>query len=196
MPLPMTKGEFNRLGDRLIAHERPAEADLAQLRAVLAVYQEVLGQVKVHLRDLGFAPTDRVKTTTTMTDKLRRTHGMELSRVQDLAGARITVLNLAAQDEAKDKIGEFYTAQGCRWREIDRRKDPRYGYRALGGLGGRICRLRYRFELSYRTRGRRLSNAWRTAGVVVSDMGRIPRMPMLSYGWVIGSALVAKLLES
>ena len=87
--------------------------------------------MKVHLHGLGFAPTDRVKTTTTMMDKLRRTRGMELSRVQDLAGARITVLNLAAQDEAKAKICGFYTAQGCRWRETDRRKDPRYGYRAL-----------------------------------------------------------------
>ena len=131
MPLPITKGEFNRLGDRLIAHENPSEADLAVLATALAAYQEVLGQVKVHLRDLGFAPTTRPKTTPTITDKLRRTHGMELSRIQDLAGARITVRNLTAQDEAKDKISEFYTAQGCRWREIDRRKDPRFGYRAM-----------------------------------------------------------------
>jgi hypothetical protein len=45
--------------------------------------------------------------------------------------APITVRNLTAQDEAKDKISEFYTAQGCRWREIDRRKDPRFGYRGM-----------------------------------------------------------------
>jgi len=131
MPLPMTKGEFNRLGDRLIAHENPSEADLAVLETARAAYQEVLEQVKVHLRDLGFAPTTRPKTTPTIMDKLRRTHGMELSRIQDLAGARITIRNLAAQDEAKAKISEFYTAQGCRWREIDRRKDPRFGYRAM-----------------------------------------------------------------
>jgi ppGpp synthetase/RelA/SpoT-type nucleotidyltranferase len=131
MPLPMTKGEFNRLGDRLIAHDNPSEADLAVLETALAAYQEVLEQVKVHLRDLGFAPTTRPKTTPTITDKLRRTHGMELSRIQDLAGARITVRNLTAQDEAKDKITEFYTAQGCGWREIDRRTDPRFGYRAM-----------------------------------------------------------------
>jgi ppGpp synthetase/RelA/SpoT-type nucleotidyltranferase len=131
MPLPVTKGEFNRLGDRLIAHDRPSEADLAQLRAVLSAYQQVLEQVKGQLHNLGFAPTDRVKTTPTMLDKLRRTHGMELSRMQDLAGARITVRNLAAQDEARDKISEFYTAQACRWRVIDRRKDPRFGYRAV-----------------------------------------------------------------
>jgi len=91
----------------------------------------VLERVKVHLRDLGFAPTGRVKTTTTMIDKLRRTHGMEISRMQDIAGARIVVRDLTAQDEAKGKIGSFYTAQGCAWREIDRRKDPRFGYKAV-----------------------------------------------------------------
>jgi ppGpp synthetase/RelA/SpoT-type nucleotidyltranferase len=131
MPLPMTKRDFDRLGDRLIAHESPSDTDLADLEPALAVYQEVLDRVKVHLRDLGFAATARVKTTTTMTDKLRRTPGMDLSRVQDIAGARITVRNLAAQDQAKDQISEFYTAQGCRVREIDRREDPRFGYRAM-----------------------------------------------------------------
>lgn len=131
MPLPVTKRQFDRLGDRLIADERPSEADLADLETALAAYQEVLEQVKVHLRDLGFAATPRVKTTTTMTDKLRRTPGMDLSRMQDIAGARITVRNLAAQDQAKDKISEFYAARGCRCREIDRRIDPRFGYRAV-----------------------------------------------------------------
>jgi ppGpp synthetase/RelA/SpoT-type nucleotidyltranferase len=131
MALPMTRGEFNRLGDRLIAHQTPSEADLAELATALGAYQQVLELVKAHLHDLGFAPTGRVKTTTTMTDKLRRTQGMQLSRVQDLAGARITVRNLAAQDDAKDRIGAFYTAQASRLREIDRRVDPRFGYRAV-----------------------------------------------------------------
>jgi ppGpp synthetase/RelA/SpoT-type nucleotidyltranferase len=131
MPLPITKGEFNRLGDRLIAGERPSEADLQDLATALTAYQEVLERVEGHLRDLGFAPSGRVKTTTTMTDKLRRTPGMELSRMQDVAGSRIVVRNLVVQDEARDKISDFYTAQGCRWREVDRRKDPRFGYKAV-----------------------------------------------------------------
>jgi ppGpp synthetase/RelA/SpoT-type nucleotidyltranferase len=131
MPLPITKTAFNRLGDRLIATERPAESDLEELALALTAYQDVLEGVKAHLRDLGFAPTGRVKTTPTMTDKLRRTHGMELSRMQDVAGARIVVRDLAAQDEAKDKISDFYSAQHCPWREVDRRKDPRFGYKAV-----------------------------------------------------------------
>lgn len=131
MPLPITKGQFNRLGDRLIAGKSPSQADQDELQTVLTAYQAVLEQVKAHLRDLGFAPGDRVKTTPTILDKLRRIRGMELSRVQDLAGARITVRNLAAQDGAAAKISEFYAAQGCPWRQVDRRTDPRFGYRAV-----------------------------------------------------------------
>ena len=131
MALPMTKGEFNRLGDRLIAGPELSEADLRDLATVLAAYDEVLGQAKSHLRDLGFAPSVRVKTITTMLDKLRRTRGMELSRMQDLAGARIVVCDRAAQDEATERIRDFCARQGFGCREIDRRKDPRFGYKAV-----------------------------------------------------------------
>jgi ppGpp synthetase/RelA/SpoT-type nucleotidyltranferase len=131
MPLPVTKGELNRLGDRLIAAETVSEADLRDLAVVWATYQETLEHVKVELRSLGFSPTGRVKTTKTTTEKLRRTRGMELSRMQDLAGARIVVHDLTAQDEAKDKICEFFVAQGCAVRLVDRREDPRFGYKAV-----------------------------------------------------------------
>jgi ppGpp synthetase/RelA/SpoT-type nucleotidyltranferase len=131
MPLPMTKGELNRLGDRLIASGTPSTADLDILAAALGAYQDELERVKAHLRDLGYAPAGRVKTMTTLTDKLRRTHGMQLSRVQDLAGARIVVRDLAAQDEARDKISQFYASRGHACREVDRRADPRFGYKAV-----------------------------------------------------------------
>jgi ppGpp synthetase/RelA/SpoT-type nucleotidyltranferase len=127
----MTRGAFNRLGDRLAAGEQPAETDLDELADALLAYQDALEHVKGDLRGLGFAPSGRVKTTTTMIDKLRRTKGMELSRVQDLAGARIVVHNLAAQDAARDKINEFYVGQGCSCRVVDRREDPRFGYKAV-----------------------------------------------------------------
>jgi len=41
----MSKSEFNRLGERLIAHQSLSEADLADLETALAAYQQVLGQV-------------------------------------------------------------------------------------------------------------------------------------------------------
>jgi ppGpp synthetase/RelA/SpoT-type nucleotidyltranferase len=131
MPLPMSKGELNRLGDRLIAGERASDVDLADLAVALAAYQEVLDRVRAHLRDLGFAPSSLVKTITTMTDKLRRTHRMELSRMQDLAGARFVVSDMVVQDKARDKITDFYAAKGCPYRVVDRREDPRFGYRAV-----------------------------------------------------------------
>ncbi len=65
MSLPVTKGEFNRIGDRLCAAERPSEADLEALATVLEAYQEVLERVKGELRELGFAAAGRVKTTKT-----------------------------------------------------------------------------------------------------------------------------------
>lgn len=131
MPLPVTKGELNRLGSRLIESQEPSEADLGDLAPVLAYYQDVLENVKAHLRELGFAPTGRVKTITTMLDKLRRTQGMDLSGMQDVAGARIRVTYIAAQDKAKATITEFFANRGCECREVDRRKDPRFGYRAV-----------------------------------------------------------------
>ena len=57
MPLPLTKGELNRLGDRLIASKTPSAADLDVLAIALGAYQDVLERVKAHLRDLGFAPS-------------------------------------------------------------------------------------------------------------------------------------------
>lgn len=75
MPLPVTRGEFNRLGDRLSASDGPSETDLKALAKVLDEYQDVLERVKAQLRELGFAPAGRVKTTTTMIEKLRRTPG-------------------------------------------------------------------------------------------------------------------------
>jgi ppGpp synthetase/RelA/SpoT-type nucleotidyltranferase len=66
-----------------------------------------------------------------MVDKLRGTRGMELSRMQDVAGARIVVGDLSEQDEARDKIVGFYEDQGCACRVVDRREDPRFGYKAV-----------------------------------------------------------------
>jgi ppGpp synthetase/RelA/SpoT-type nucleotidyltranferase len=127
----MTKGELNRLGDRLRVSDKISEADLTELALVLSSYQEVLDGVKRQLKSLGFSATGRVKTTGTLTDKLRRIHNFELSRMQDLAGARITVSDINAQDMAAEKIQAFYVEQGCACKLVDRRADPRFGYREV-----------------------------------------------------------------
>ena len=150
MPLPVSKGELNRLGDRLIASESIDPADLRELAFALTAYQEVLDRVKAQLRDLGLSATGRVKTTGTLTEKLRRIHGFELSRMQDLAGARIVVDDLHAQDEVTDKIRGFYELRGCACRFVDRREYPRFGYRAVHlvvRLDGLLVEIQVRTQL-------------------------------------------------
>jgi ppGpp synthetase/RelA/SpoT-type nucleotidyltranferase len=129
--LPVSKGELNRLGDRLARSESPSEKDHELLENALSAYQDSLEFVKADLRGLDYAPTGRVKTTKTMVEKLQRTPGMQLSRVQDLAGARIMVRDFDAQDSSRDKISEFYMSLGRPCKIIDRRTDPRFGYRAV-----------------------------------------------------------------
>jgi len=132
MPLSVTKGELNRLGDRLIATDSIAEADLEALAAVLADYQQVLERVKALLSDMGFASAAaRVKTTGTLRDKLRRSPGMRLSRMQDLAGARVVVADVERQNEATDTICKSLEYEGCPCRVVDRRENPSFGYRAV-----------------------------------------------------------------
>lgn len=95
-------------------------------------YQVVLDEVRQRLVGLGLEATTRVKTIGTLIDKLRREQRMELSRLQDLAGARI-VIDGGREDQ--DRVTELIVAA---FRDapktpkvVDRRTDPRYGYRAV-----------------------------------------------------------------
>lgn len=132
MPLPMSKSALDRLGGKLATDDSAVPDDeLDQLAEVVRAYQVVLDDVKAQLVTLGFEPTTRVKTTGTLIEKLRREHGMRLSRVQDLAGARILVPGRREQDEARDRICGHFTAADCPCRVVDRRENPSHGYRAV-----------------------------------------------------------------
>ena len=131
MQLPMSKSALDRLGSKLAASSRPSDGDLDQLADVVRAYQAVLDEVKQHLSDLGFSSTTRVKTQGTLLEKLKREQGMRLSRVQDLAGARIVVSDRLEQDEARDRICSHFTAMGHACRVRDRREEPSHGYRAV-----------------------------------------------------------------
>jgi len=147
--LPMTKSALDRLGTRLAAGNRVSNADLEKLAAVAAVCQRVLNEAKAELATLGYQATTRVKTTGTLVEKLRR-ESARLSQVQDLAGARIIVPHRPAQDDALVKIRNHFEASGHRCREIDRRKDPRYGYRAVHlvvAVGPILIEIQVRTEL-------------------------------------------------
>ena len=113
----------------------------------------------------GFSPTTRVKTQGTLIEKLRRESGMRLSRVQDLAGARIVVSDRLEQDQARDRICAHFTAAGHPCRVRDRRDDPSHGYRAVHVIvqfGGIPIEVQIRTELqdSWAQIVERLGDQW------------------------------------
>jgi len=128
----MSGKKLNALGDRLAQSASPDDADLVQLESVLACYDEALGSVRDRLVSLGFVPTTRLKTTTTLIEKLRRQETMKLRTVQDVAGARIVVNGgLIDQDAAERLIISEFTDESGVPRKVDRRETPSSGYRAV-----------------------------------------------------------------
>jgi ppGpp synthetase/RelA/SpoT-type nucleotidyltranferase len=131
MGLPVSKSALDRLGVRLASSDSISESDLQELAIVASAYQSALDRAKLHLGQLGYSATTRVKTTGTLIEKLQR-ESARLSQVQDLAGARIVVVNRAKQNDAVNEIREvFERLEGGGCKVIDRRENPSYGYRAV-----------------------------------------------------------------
>jgi ppGpp synthetase/RelA/SpoT-type nucleotidyltranferase len=131
MGLPVSKTALDRLGVRLASSDSITESDLQELAIVARAYQSALDRAKLHLGQLGYSATTRVKTTGTLIEKLQR-ESARLSQVQDLAGARIVVVNRAEQNDTVNEIREvFECLEGGGCKVIDRRENPSYGYRAV-----------------------------------------------------------------
>lgn len=130
--LPISKSKLDKLGTRL-AEEPVTAEDLVLLSEVMRAYQSTLDNVVRELRSLNLEPTSRVKTTGVLLEKLRRERGMSLSRVQDLAGARIVIDGgRDDQDDVKTEIVRHFDAlTGRASRVRDRRLEPTHGYRAV-----------------------------------------------------------------
>lgn len=124
---------MDRLGKRLANSDEASDEDLTRLQQVLAAYDEVKVSVLEDLRQLRYPATGRTKTTGTLIDKLRRHPTMPLSRVQDIAGARLIVTgSRREQDDAVEEIVSWFLAKGCKVQgPVDRRKVPSSGYRAV-----------------------------------------------------------------
>ncbi len=124
----LSKTQVDRLGERL-RKGPPREADLRLLdqyrRSFGAEYKAVITTI----RDLfELEPTGRpAKSTGSIIEKLRR-ESIRLSQVQDIAGCRIVVTDILAQDEA---VGLLLSAFPDTVRIMDRRINPSYGYRAV-----------------------------------------------------------------
>ena len=146
--MSFSKSRLDRLGDRLRADEITAE-DLRLLdeyrRSFAEGYEHVAGIIR---NELKLDPTGRpAKSTTSIRDKLRR-ESIRLSQIQDIAGCRIIVPDVIAQDEGVealiDRLGDM--------KVFDRRAKPSHGYRAvhlIAQCGGRPIEIQVRSTLQH-----------------------------------------------
>ena len=118
----------NQLGRRLRQSIEPTGDDLSQLRGVLEECASTLEIVASQLRDIGLSPTTRLKNTGTIIEKLKRETSLKLSKIHDLAGARIVRdMTLDEQDGVVSMITEIWPGAKVK----DRRIFPTHGYRAV-----------------------------------------------------------------
>src|SRR5215211_9553152 len=98
MATELSKTQVDRLGDRL-RKGNITEADLRLLdqyrRSFSEEYEAVVEAIR---KELGLEPTGRpAKSTTSISDKLRR-ESIRLTQIQDIAGCRLIVADIAAQE--------------------------------------------------------------------------------------------------
>jgi ppGpp synthetase/RelA/SpoT-type nucleotidyltranferase len=123
----LSKTQVDQLGGRL-RKGKIAEGDYHELdayrRSFAEAYEEVVGIVR---NATQLEPTGRpAKSTTSIIEKLRR-ETIRLSQMQDIAGCRLVVATLLAQDQAVERLKSVLAEAVV----IDRRKQPSFGYRAV-----------------------------------------------------------------
>ncbi|HMA51903.1 MAG TPA: hypothetical protein VKP60_19225 [Magnetospirillaceae bacterium] len=163
-----SKSQLDRLGERLRSDLLSAE-DLRLLDDYRRSFSEGYEHVVKIIRDeLELEPTGRpAKSTTSIRDKLKR-ESIRLSQMQDIAGCRIVVPDLMAQDAAIksliSKLGDL--------KIFDRRLKPSNGYRAVHLIA--YCSDRY-VEIQVRSA---LQHMWAELSEKFADIID----PALKYG--------------
>jgi putative GTP pyrophosphokinase len=126
-PGEISKSQIDRLGDRLRT-DAIHEEDLRLLdfyrRSFRDAYEEVIGKIREQV-DLEITGRP-AKSITSIADKLRR-ESIRLSQIQDIAGLRLVVEDLAHQDDLISQINHMFTQTTI----VDRRANPSHGYRAV-----------------------------------------------------------------
>lgn len=133
VPLPFSKNQARRLGERLKTADCLSAEDLTLLQSLLETYDEALEVAAKQIRDsLDVRVSSRIKNTGTIIEKLRRL-GAPLNTIQDLAGMRIVVDEggRRAQDSLVARLSKLFEEPARPVKKVDRRADPRSGYRAV-----------------------------------------------------------------
>jgi hypothetical protein len=104
----LTKNQIHRLGERL-RRGQISEDDLRLLdtyrRAFADVYEMVIETIRQHL---ALEPTGRpAKSTTSVIEKLRR-ESIRLTQMQDIAGCRLIVADIEAQDRLVEQLARLF----------------------------------------------------------------------------------------
>ena len=144
----LSKTQIDKLGDRLKKGD-VTESDLRLLDeyrlSFTDAYEFVVGNLK---QQLNLSPTGRpAKSTPSITDKLRR-ESIRLTQMQDIAGCRLVVLNIQAQDNIVAEISKLFAEISI----IDRRTTPSHGYRAVHVVvnrDGKFVEVQIRTELQH-----------------------------------------------
>ncbi|MBL7256070.1 RelA/SpoT domain-containing protein [Paractinoplanes lichenicola] len=196
--LPISKTQMGKLGERLRDAPEPEPPDLELLKAVLAAYREALQIVNALLRELGFHPVSRLKITGTIVGKLRRDRRSSLRTIQDLAGSRVVLdADLIEQDQAVQAFCEALERRGFGQSVIDRRADPRSGYRAVhvvAKIDGVPVEIQFRTELQHlwAQMFERLADLW---GRQIRYDGEPDRNDRADGAWDIRGQMVADFLS-
>jgi ppGpp synthetase/RelA/SpoT-type nucleotidyltranferase len=121
----LTKSQLNRLGERL-AKSAPTEEDLRLLDEFRSSFQQAFEAVRAEIEE-RYGTTGRgAKTARSIIAKLKRTQ-TRLSKMQDIAGCRIVVKNIKAQNRC---VAWIQRTLNVVWID-DRRERPSHGYRAM-----------------------------------------------------------------
>jgi ppGpp synthetase/RelA/SpoT-type nucleotidyltranferase len=127
----LSRSQIDKLGKRLrqAGPNNVSDEDLNLLEQLLATHQTVLTTVQLRLaKELELPVTGRTKSTGTLVEKLQRSPTMALSRMQDIAGARLVAeMNRTVQDQLVARIVELFPGA----EKKDRRAEPSHGYRAV-----------------------------------------------------------------
>ena len=122
----MNRSEVDRLGKRLREGDT-SEADLIALDAYRQSARADYDEVVRRISDESVAATGRpAKSTRSIVDKLRR-ESSRLTQIQDIAGCRVVVSGIEAQDILAGRLLKVLPGSKL----IDRRQSPSFGYRAV-----------------------------------------------------------------
>lgn len=138
--------QLTKLGERLRADEE-SEDDLRLLdeyrRSFSGASQYVVNLLR---KELGLDPSARrAKSTRAIVDKLRR-QKIRLVQIQDIAGCRVVLPSLEAQDKVRSEVLRLFPDAAV----DDRRERPSSGYRAVHVIvkaDGKMVEIQIRTQL-------------------------------------------------